>query len=71
MTLFSLYKLIMTPKNYCFAEMMTKLNNEARGQNLFLNMALEEKSLNTPGLNFINVLHTAFTCTDPKSVRRY
>ncbi len=26
---------------------------------------------NPPGLNFINVLCTAFTCTDPKSVKRY
>ncbi len=24
-----------------------------------------------PGLNFINVLHTAFTSVDPKSVKRY
>ncbi len=24
-----------------------------------------------PGLNFINVLCTAFTCIDPKSVKRY
>jgi len=25
----------------------------------------------TPVLNFINVLHTAFTCPDPESVKRY
>ncbi len=25
----------------------------------------------TPGVNFINVLCTAFTCADPKSVKRY
>jgi hypothetical protein len=25
----------------------------------------------TPGLNFINVLRTAFTLADPKSVKRY
>ncbi len=40
----------MTKKNLCSAEMMTKLNNEAHGQNLLSNMALEEKSLATPGL---------------------
>ncbi len=25
----------------------------------------------SPGLNFINVLHTAFTLKDPESVKRY
>jgi hypothetical protein len=25
----------------------------------------------TPGLNFINVLSTAFTLADPKSIKRY
>ncbi len=28
-------------------------------------------TLNTPGFNFINVRHTAFTHIDPKSVNRY
>ncbi len=29
-------------------EMISRLNNAARGQNLFLKMALEEKSVATP-----------------------
>jgi len=41
----------MNKKNFCSAEMMTKLNNEARVQNLLSNMALEEKSLATPVLD--------------------
>jgi hypothetical protein len=43
--IFSLKKL---QKKFCSAEMMTKLNNEARGQNLLPNMALEEKLLAPP-----------------------
>jgi len=31
----------------------------------------QKRLINTPGLNFINVLHTAFTRVDPKSVKRY
>jgi len=38
----------MTPKMFFSSEMMTESNNAARGQNLFSNMALEEKSLTTP-----------------------
>jgi len=29
------------------------------------------KHVDEIGLNFINVLHTAFTCADTKSVKRY
>jgi len=41
----------MTKKKFCSTEMMTKLNNEARWQNLLSNMALEEKSLTTPAIS--------------------
>ncbi len=36
-------------------------------QNLRINMIVKS----TPGLNFINVLCTAFTLADPESVKRY
>ncbi len=38
------------PKKIVSADMMTKSNSVARGQNIFTNMALEEKSLATPVL---------------------
>ncbi len=38
---------------------------------LFSNVSLEAKILPTPGLNFINVLHTVFMSVDPKSVKRH
>ncbi len=38
----------MTQKKFRPAEMMAKSNYAVHGQNLFTNMALEEKSLATP-----------------------
>jgi len=37
-------------KIFCSAEMISRLNNAARGLNLFSKMALEEKSVATPAL---------------------
>jgi hypothetical protein len=38
----------MTEKKFCSAEMMTKSNNVASGQNLCTNMALKEKKFGHP-----------------------
>jgi len=38
----------MTEKMFCSAEMMTKSNNVASGQNLCTNMALKEKKFGHP-----------------------
>ncbi len=38
------------PKKLYYPEMLNRSNNAARGQNSFSKIALEEKSLATPGL---------------------
>ncbi len=38
------------------------------GKNSFVSLTCDEKTLATPGVNFINVLRAAFTRADPESV---
>ncbi len=58
------------PKIYfCPGEMTNNSNNVARCQILFSNMVLDEKSLATPGFDFINVLCTTFMLPESKSAK--
>ena len=44
---------------------------ESRDRRSQVQMQSLLRSNERPGLNFIDVIHTAFTLADPKSVRRY
>jgi hypothetical protein len=42
----------------------------AIGKKSFVNLTFEEKTLATPGVNFINVLRAAFAWADPKAQKK-